>query len=180
MKIFPFIFLFAFLPFLSQAQVMKMDDETTDVTFKTRHLLGLLEGTVTGVNGTAVLDTNQMNQSYLRFALSPATFIHNENYVGPNLFKESCFDVKRNPEINLVSSSITKLKGVNNYQFKGALIVKGKSRDISFSFTAVPNIGGFDYVFQFPINKKMYELKCAFGKEILIKVRAYGKRISQP
>ena len=28
---------------------MKMDDETTDVTFKTRHVLGLLEGTVKGV-----------------------------------------------------------------------------------------------------------------------------------
>lgn len=180
MKIFLFIFSLALLPQLLLSQAMKMDDETTDATFETRHLGGAIEGTIKGVNGSAAMDTNQMEHSYLRFALAPATFIHNENYVGPDLVKGSCFDVKNNPEIKLVSSSIIRLKTVNHYLFKGALIVKGKSRDIEIPFTAVPNVGGFDYAFEFAIAKKIFELKCAFHKEIRIKVRAYGKKINFP
>ena len=177
MKSILLLLLFASLHFIGKAQAMKMNDESTDVTFEAKHLAGWLEGTIKGVIGTAELDTNKMENAYLRFSISPATFIHNENYLGPNLFKENCFDTKKNPEINLVSSSITRLKGVNKYQFRGALIIKGKSRDITFQFSAVPNVGGYDYEFQFSIIKKTYELKCAFSKKLLIKVRAYAKRI---
>ena len=35
----------------------------------------------------------------------------------------------------------------------------------------------FVNVFQFFITKKTYELKCAFHKKLLVKVRAYAKRI---
>lgn len=161
----------------AHSQVMYMSDETTDVTFETKHMGATLEGTIKGVKGTALLDTNNMATAYLRFSLAPATFIHNENYVGPNLMKESCFDSKKNPDIELVSSSIIKLKGIGNYQFNGALIVKGKSRDISFCMKATPSIGGYDFLFHFPIVKKNYGLQCSFSKQLCLTVRAYAKAI---
>lgn len=165
------------LCFSADAQLLKMDDETTDVTFETTYLLSRLEGTIKGVKGTAELDTTKMENAFLRFSFSPATIIHNENYLGPDLNKECCFAAKNNPEVSLVSSSVSRLKGVNKYQFKGALIIKGKSRDITFPFTAFPNIGGYDFHFQFPIYKKTFDLSCAFHKKLIVKVRAYGKRV---
>ncbi len=42
--------------------------------------------------------------------------------------------------------------------------------------TITPNVGGYDFLFSFPIEKKKYKIKCRFRKEMTIKVKAYGKR----
>lgn len=161
---------------ISQAQTLIINEETSDVTFETRHLLGNLQGTIKGVYGTAFIDSTNLASSFLNLSFVTSTILHDDMYVGPNLYKEECLDIKRNPTIDLRSGSISKIKGKNQYQFKGALIVKGKSRELTFPFYAIPNIGGYDFAFRFPMAKKPYELHCSFCKKINITVKAYGKR----
>lgn len=158
------------------SQPLVFTDETTDVTFETRHLLGDLQGVVRSVTGSANIDTGNLAASYLNLALYSSTFQHDDIFVGPDFTKAACFDVKKNPTIDLRSGSITKLKGLNQFQFKGALIVKGKSREITFPFTAVPNVGGYDFSFEFPLARKPYQLHCGFCKKMMFTVKAYGKR----
>lgn len=160
----------------ARCQEMNMSDETTELSFDTRHLIGKLEGTARGINATLVLDSTGANVSSLRFSFASSTLLHNGFYIGPDLTKSNCFDVFKNPTVDLVSSSITKLPLPNLYQFKGALIIKGKSRDVTFPITAVPNVGGYDLRFQFEILKKQFDLSCAFHKRMTVKVKGYAKR----
>lgn len=168
-----------FLLFISlsgSAQVLQMSDETTDITFETKRNLGKLEGTVRGINGTAFIDSNNLGASYLNLSLSTKTLLHNDRYTGPDFTDADCFEVKRFPYITLRSTSITKLKGENQYLFTGGLIVKTHTGKVSFPFTAVPNVGGYDFNFAFPLVKKDFKMDCGFHKRMIFKVRAYGKK----
>jgi polyisoprenoid-binding protein YceI len=171
-----------FIPFLLvlsfsvSGQVMQMSDETSDVSFETKRNLGKLEGTVRGINGTAFLDTNNLAASYINLSVSTKTLLHNDRFTGPDFTAEDCFNVKKFPYISLRSASITKLKGENQYQFNGGLIVKTHTAKVSFPFTAVPNIGGYDFLFEFPLVKKDLKIDCGFRKKMMFKVRAYGKK----
>lgn len=160
----------------SKGQTMMMNDETTDIRFVTHHVAGQLEGTFKGVKGSAVLDTNNLPASYLKLAFATTTLEQNDNLAGPNLVRRSCFDPSQYPQIELSSTSITKLAGNNRYQFSGNLEVKGITRPITFPFTAKPNVGGYDYSFTFPLLKKAFHLHCAVRKKFMITVRAYGKK----
>lgn len=173
------ILLFATILFLSIAatgQTMEMTDETTDVTFATRHF-GELIGTFKGVKGTASLDTNNLSAAFLKLAFATSTALHNDNLTGPNLAKAGCFNPSQFPQIELSSTSVTKLPAANRYQFTGTLTVKGITKDITFPFTATPNIGGYDFNFTFPIVKKAFKLHCAVSRQFKITVKGYGKKI---
>lgn len=174
------IFLFAAILFASvnvKAQTMQMTDETTDITFVTRHNVGQLEGSFKGVKGTASLDSNNLSASFLKLAFATSTAIHNDNLTGPDLSKVSCFNPSQYPLIELSSTAITKLPGVNQYQFTGTLKVKGITKNITFPFTATPNVGGYDFLFTFPLVKKAFKLHCSIKKQFKITVRGYGKKM---
>ena len=170
------LLIFIFCSVVGITQPLLMTDETTDLNFETRHLIGKLEGTARGINGTLILDSLNPSTSSFRFSFATSTFLHNDFYLGPDLTRPDCFDVNRNPTVDLVSSSITKLSAPNQYLFKGALIIKGISRDITFPITATPNIGGYDIRFQFQFLKRNYQLQCAFHKRMTVKVKGYAKR----
>jgi polyisoprenoid-binding protein YceI len=173
------VFLFLLLSTLiANAQTMVMNDTTTDVTFETRHLLGKLEGTLRGVSGTIFFDSVNLINSTIKLSFQTSTFVHNDQYLGPDLWKPACFDIKKYPTIDLRSTSITNTTLPNQYEFKGTLTVKDVAKNISFPFTAVPNVGGFDFDFSFPLNKNDFKLDCAFKNKMTIKVKGYGKRIN--
>ena len=158
------------------AQEMVFTDETTDVTFTTKRHIGTLDGLVRGVSGTASLDTNNLSAAYINISFATSTLLHNDRYTGPDFTSSDCFDVKKYPAMTLKSTSIAKLKGINKYQLTGGLIVKNHTGKVSFPFTAVPNIGGYDFVFDLPLIKKEFKMKCGFRKKIIFHVRGYGKR----
>lgn len=165
-----------FLSLTAEAQTMVMTDETTDITFATRHF-GELIGTFKGAKGTANLDTNNLSASFLKLAFATSTTLHNDNLTGPNLAKAGCFNPSQYPQIELSSTSISKLPAANRYQFTGTLNVKGITKEITFPFTATPNIGGYDFNFTFPIVKKAFKLHCAVAKKFRITVRGYAKKM---
>lgn len=152
---------------------MVLTDQTTEVNFESRYLLGHLDGPAKGVQGSLDFDTSNLSNASLVFSFSPATMVSNENYLTPDLRKKDCFGESR---IEIKSTSIIKLKGENQYQFKGHLYIKQKWDDISFPFTAVPVVGGYDLKFQYVIREKKFKLKCAFHKRMTIFVKAYAKR----
>jgi polyisoprenoid-binding protein YceI len=174
--------LIAFVVLISlkaQSQTLLMTDETSEVGFVTKHLAGRLEGTIRGVQGMSSFNPNDLAKSYFKIAFATTTIISNDNLAGPNLIKAECFDPGKYPSIELSSSSLTKLEGANEYQFKGTLKVKGITKEISFPFTATPNAGGYDFNFAFAFARKAFGLQCgATGKSFKILVKTYGKRVS--
>lgn len=149
----------------------------TDITFTARRA-GQLTGSFKGVSGTARLDTNDLSGSFLKLAFATSTVMHNDHLTGPNLVKVGCFNSALYPLIELSSTAITKLPAANRFDFRGTLTVKGISKEIAFPFTAIPNIGGYDYNFSFAIFKKAFRLHCGVRRKFKIAVRGYGKMMA--
>ncbi|MDB5250506.1 MAG: YceI family protein [Segetibacter sp.] len=161
----------------SNAQNLLMTDETTDIKFAAKNLFGRFEGAFKGVKGVAFLDSSNLSQSFLRLSFDATTGAIHDNVIVPNLVKEACLNTAKYPTIEFESTSITKLAGGNKYQFNGTLKVKELSNSISFPFTAIANVGGYDLRFTFPLNKKDFNLDCPVFKKINISVAGYAKRI---
>lgn len=154
------------------------DDETTSVTFSTPNIIMSLKGTFTGVKGVGQLVPDDVSQSFLTLTFGANTAIANDPFIGPDFTKEACFDSYKYPTIQLTSESIEKLAEENKYLFKGFLTVKNITQQVSFNFTAIPNVGGYDYDFTFPIPSKLYELNCHCGQKFKVTVKGYGKKIN--
>jgi polyisoprenoid-binding protein YceI len=161
------------------AQTLLMTDQTSEVGFVTKHLAGKLEGSIRGVQGTSSFNPNDLAKSYFKISFATTTITTNDNLLGPNLIKAECFDPGKYPSIELSSTSLSKLEGANEYEFKGTLKVKGITKEITFPFIATPNAGGYDFNFAFAFAKKTFGLQCgATSKNIKIVVRTYGKKVS--
>lgn len=137
----------------------------------------LLKGSFTGVKGRGLITPKDLSQSYLQIAFGANTAIANDPFVGPDFTKEACFDSYKYPTIQLKSEHIEKLEEENKYLFSGTLTVKNITQQVSFIFTAIPNVGGYDYDFTFLIPSKVYELNCHCGQKFKVTVKGYGKKI---
>ena len=173
-----FLACFVFSVVSAVAQPMMFDDETTTVTFSTPHVIMLLKGTFTGVQGASQLNPSDLSKSFLKLTFGANTAIGNDPFIGPDLTKEACLDSRNYPTIQLQSEHIEKLTEENKYLFTGSLTVKNITEKVSFTFTAIPNVGGYDYDFSFPIPRKTYELNCRCGQKFQITVRGYGKKVA--
>ena len=162
----------------SSAQKLQFNDETTTVSFSTPHVIMQLKGTFTGVDGSGLLDPANLNRSFLKLSFASSTALHNDHFIGPDLTKKDCLDPANYPTIQLTSDIIEKLPSENEYLFKGSLTVKNITQTVTFSFTAVPNIGGYDYNFSFPIPRRTYDLNCRCGEKFNITVKGYGKKVA--
>jgi polyisoprenoid-binding protein YceI len=160
-----------------QAQTLKMSDETSDVTFVSKHLAGRLEGSFKGAQGSAQFNPADLAHSYFKFLFAAATAQSNDPTVGPNFVQQGCFYPEKYPSIELSSKSITKLATANRYMFNGSLKIKGVSRFIAFPMTVTPNAGGYDFTFSFTFRKKDFNVKCGTGKDFTINVRTYAKQV---
>lgn len=158
------------------AQTLIITDQTSDVTFLTKHLAGRLEGSFKGVQGTAQFDTADLTKAYLKLSFATSTLVTNDAMLGPDFTRVRCFDPRHFPLIEVWSDSIIKL-GVNKYALKGSLKVKGVTRSIAFPFVAKQNAGGYDFDFTFSFIKKRFGVHCGAttGRRFKIFVRAYAK-----
>jgi polyisoprenoid-binding protein YceI len=158
------------------AQNLFLNDETTEVKFVTTHGVARLQGSFKGVQGSASFDPQQLQNAFIRLSFQTNTVTSTDNFLGPSLIKQDCFDVANHPTIELTSSAIT-ARGKNQYHFRGTLKIKGISRQIVFPFTATANVGGYDFHFSFPVKRNHFNLNCNFmSKDMRFTVLAYAKK----
>lgn len=160
------------------SQKLVMTDETSTVSFVTKFIAGMLEGTFKGVNGNAVFHPNDLNNAYFKLTFSPATVTTSDNQFGPDLIRSDCFNAKRYPSIELFSTKITKAQGENKYNLYAQLKIKAITKNIVIPLTATSNVGGYDFTFGFEISRKAFGLKCpAVGRDFKVSVKTYGKKV---
>jgi polyisoprenoid-binding protein YceI len=89
------------------AQNLFLNDETTEVKFVTTHGVARLQGSFKGVQGSASFDPQQLQNAFIRLSFQTNTVTSTDNFLGPSLIKQDCFDVANHPTIELTSSAIT-------------------------------------------------------------------------
>jgi polyisoprenoid-binding protein YceI len=148
--------IFSFLITLFAAGIAKGQyvpvDKGSTLTFKIGNFGFDVSGSFTGFKGTINFDPQNITADSFDVTVEAATVNTDNNLRDGHLRGPSYFDVKNYPTIHFISSKIT--SSGKSFTAFGKLIIKGKTKDISIPFTAVPGTDEYLFKGSFKINRK--------------------------
>lgn len=142
-------------PAIVFAQYKPVEQGST-LTFAIKNLGVNVNGSFTGVDGTINFDLQNIGTSNFDVTINAAT-VNTDNVLRDEHLKgESYFDVQNYPRIRLASTQITGKNG--SYVFTGNLTIKGKSKILSFPFTASVVANGLVFKGSFKMNRRYFAI----------------------
>lgn len=147
------LLLLAIMTSSSQAQYKPVEPGST-LKFTIRNLGFGVDGTFTGFEGTINWDTQNPANSSFDVTLNTATVNTDNGLRDEHLKGDSFFDVKNYPRIRLTSAKIVPARKSGLYTLTGQLTIKGKSKPVSFPFTATANADGYVFNGTFKMLRK--------------------------
>lgn len=134
----------------------KPADEGSSVSFVIKNLGFEVNGSLSGLEGTINFDPKAPASAVFDVSINPAAINTGNSLRDEHLKGSSFFDVQHYPRIRLVSSKIS-AKG-DSYLFTGTLTIKGKSKAISFPFSATPWENRYIFKGVFRINRRDFDV----------------------
>jgi polyisoprenoid-binding protein YceI len=134
----------------------KPTEQGSTVTFVIKNLGFDVNGSFKGFDGTINFDPQNSGVSNFDVTINAVTINIDNSLRDEHLKGEAYFDIKNYPRIRLVSTKISGKGGT--YLFTGQLTIKGKSKMVSFPFTATATADGFIFKGLFKINRKDFNL----------------------
>lgn len=130
-------FLFLFVNLISKGQSIVQD--FSSVTFEISNLgINTVDGTIYGMTGDIVFNTENLKDSYFNVCIDPATIntgiekrdisLQNEDYFHMEKFTTICFN------------SITIIETSAGYRTNGRLTIRGISKEVELPFTLDNNM----------------------------------------
>ena len=129
-------------------------DEGSSVKFKIKNFGLNTSGSFTGLKGTIQFDPANLAASAFDITLDADKINTDNENRDAHLREETYFDVKNYPVIRILSERIAASNKAATFILSGKLTMKGKTRDISFPFTATPSAEGFIFKGDFKINRR--------------------------
>jgi polyisoprenoid-binding protein YceI len=153
MKKITLLLLLAVAANISYAQY-KPVEQGSSLNFSIKNLGFGVDGSFSGFGGIINFDPqNPANSSFDVFI--NATTVNTDNGLRDEHLKgDSFFDVKNYPRIRLASAKVAATNKNGTYLLTGQLTIKGKSKPISFPFTATPAADGYLFKGTFKMNRK--------------------------
>lgn len=111
-----------------------------------------VHGSFTGFQGSITFDPQNPSAGSFDVTIDASTINTDNSLRDKHLKEDNYFDVANYPRIHFLSTKITG-KG-NAFTMYGQLTIKGKSKDISFPFSAAPVDDGYVFKGSFKINRK--------------------------
>jgi polyisoprenoid-binding protein YceI len=152
MKKIIFLLLISLTAKIASAQYKPIDQGST-LTFKIGNFGFDVIGTFSGFQGSINFDPQNLANDSFDVNIDAGTVNTDNSLRDKNLKNDSYFDVKNYPHISFVSGRITTAKN-GAYILSGKLTIKGKSKEISFPFTAAPSDNGYVFKGSFKLNRK--------------------------
>lgn len=155
MKRISLLLLFISILKMASAQYKPLDQGST-LKFRIKNFGFDVPGTFSGFQGDITFDPLKVTDASFNVFVDSKS-VNTSNTARDSHLKEAgYFDVAHYPEIRLVSTHISPGIKTGTYLFTGNLTMKGRSRTISFPFTAQPSGNGFDFKGSFKFNRKDY------------------------
>ena len=169
------LFLALFAPGIIYAQY-KPTEQGSTVTFVIKNLGFDVNGSFKGLNGTINFDLLDITASNFDVTINATTINTDNSLRDEHLKADSYFDVKNYPAIHLVSTKITGKNG--NYVFTGQLTIKGKSKPVSFPFTATSLPDGFIFKSSFKMNRRDFNIggTSTIADELMVNLNITAKK----
>lgn len=136
---------------IAPAQYKPVEQGST-LTFVIRNLGFGVNGSFKGFDGTINFDPQNPEAGNFDVTINAATVNTDNNLRDEHLRGDSYFDAKNYPKIRLVSTRINGKNGT--YVFTGQLTIKGKTKMVSFPFTAAENLDGYLFKGSFKLKRK--------------------------
>ncbi|WP_449435138.1 YceI family protein [Pedobacter steynii] len=146
-----------------KAQVFKVDNENSKLTWLAKKATGEHNGTVKVSNGSFTVENNALKTG--SFDIDTRTIANtdltdesaNAKLVG-HLKSEDFFSAEKFPKANFVISSAAKTSG-NQYNVKGKLTIKGITNEVSFPATIAVNGKKLTANAKITIDRTKYDIK---------------------
>jgi polyisoprenoid-binding protein YceI len=138
---------------ISKAQY-KPVEQGSSLKFTIKNLGFGVDGAFSGFEGNINFDPQNVTSSSFDVTINASTVNTDNNLRDEHLRGENYFDVKDYPKIKLVSTKIGALNKNGTYQLNSELTMKGKTKPVSFLFSATPTADGYVFKGSFKINRK--------------------------
>ncbi|MBW4890388.1 YceI family protein [Mucilaginibacter sp. HMF5004] len=122
--------------------------------FTIKNLGFKIDGSFSGFEGQIDFDPQNPANSKFDVSINAATVNTDNNLRDEHLRGDGYFDVKNSPKIRVESNKIIASGKAGTYRFTGMLTIKGKSKPISFPFTATASADGYLFKGGFTMNRK--------------------------
>src|ERR1035437_8291289 len=159
---FAVIVLFVLAPFSAvRAQHYTPVEQGSLVQFKVvNHLIfkTTVTGTFKGLKGAIVFDPNNLSVCSFNVSVAGETINTGIDMRNNDLQKEKYFNRQKYPLKTIKSQSIKRGKGNGEYVLSAGLTIKGVTKTISFTFTAIPVKGGYEFKGHFELNRMEFKV----------------------
>ncbi|GAB3916588.1 YceI family protein [Mucilaginibacter boryungensis] len=129
----------------------------SSLKFTIKNLGFSVDGSFSGFEGNINFDPQNPAGSNFDVTVDAATVNTDNSLRDEHLKGDTYFDVKNNPRIRMASNKITAGKN-GTCIFNGTLTIKGKTRPVSFPFTASPVDDGFLFKGSFKMNRRDFDI----------------------
>lgn len=163
--------------FLSiKAQQYKPVDEKSKVNFTIKNFGVNTNGKFSGLKGTVLFDASKLSTSSFNVSVDVNTINTGIDMRDSHLKKEEYFYAEKYSNISFVSTGIK----LNNegYVVTGQLTIKGITKEISFSFTAVSKNDGMLFTGDLNINRKDFDIgggSAVMGSNVDISLKIFAQ-----
>jgi polyisoprenoid-binding protein YceI len=152
MKLISLIICFLCTSIIASAQY-KPVPEGSSIKFKIKNFGFDVTGSFGGLQGNIHFDPQNESADSFDVSIDASTINTDNSLRDKHLKDETYFDINNYPRIRLVSSKVAADKS-GAYILTGQLTIKGKSKAISFPFTAIPSDDGYAFKGSFKIERK--------------------------
>ncbi len=172
---------FVIVSLASWSQGLVPQDEGSSVTFTIRNFGVKVNGTFTGLAGGIQFNPKDLSTARFEVSVSASTVNTGIDLRDKHLKKEEYLDVEHFPIIRFVSKGVAAGAAKENFTITGDLSMKGKTKQITFPFTARQSEGATVFTGTFQINRKDFDIGGGFSMadELIVQlsVRATSDRM---
>jgi len=150
--------LFLFCSLHLAAQNYTPADAGSDVKFTIKNFGLNVNGSFTGLQGKIIFDPVKPATASFAVSVDAGTVNTGNGSRDKHLKKDDYFNVASYPKLSFVSTKVTASGKLGVYTIEGNLTIKGKSKMVSFPFTATTAAGGYQFSGQLKINRRDFKV----------------------
>jgi polyisoprenoid-binding protein YceI len=152
------LFLLVFLTVKIAAAQYKPVEQGSALKFTIGNFGFDVSGSFSGFQGNISFDPQNLENGRFDVTIDASSVNTDNGLRDKHLKDDGYFDIKNYPRIRLVSGKVNVANKSGMYILTGQLTIKGKSKEISFPFTAAASGDGYIFKGTFRINRKDFNI----------------------
>lgn len=169
----------SFLIVSLQAQLLVSVDAASSVKFTIKNFGLKVDGSMKGLQGKIFFNPASLAIASFNVSVDAATINTNNGSRDNHLKKEEYFDVANHPRLQFISTKILATSKPAIFKMEGNITIKGKTKLVSFPFTAVEKPDGYSFSGEFTINRRDFKVggnSLVLSDNLIVSLSVFAKK----